>query len=171
MRSALLEQFPSDAVEGLLVGGEPARDLPMIKRSILTVALFCGCVALTGCQSQKLASGEKKKSAEAETYTLHTFKKIQLSEHFWSEGANYGDFNHDGMLDGAIVVAGNLPLTSVFMPGAPYALIRYFETDIPYDGHMIGKLPGDHHGKTEPPRITIVSPPSDVATGMHAGNR
>jgi hypothetical protein len=51
-----------------------------------------------------------------------------------------GDYNHDGMLDGAIVVAGNIPITSIFMPGAPYALIRYFETDVPYDGVLIGKL-------------------------------
>jgi hypothetical protein len=51
-----------------------------------------------------------------------------------------GDFNKDGMLDGAIVVAGNIPLNSIFMPGAPYALIRYFETDVPYDGVLIGKL-------------------------------
>src|SRR5882672_7750283 len=42
-------------------------------------------------------------SVSAEDYTLHTFKKIQLSEHFWSEGANYGDFNHDGKMD---VVSG-----------------------------------------------------------------
>ena len=54
-----------------------------------------------------------------------------------------GDFDRNGMLDGAIVVAGNLPLNSIFMPGAPYALIRYFETDMPYDGEVIGKLPGD----------------------------
>lgn len=53
-----------------------------------------------------------------------------------------GDFNGNGMLDGAIVVTGNMPLTSVFMPGAPYALIRYFETDMPYNGAMVGKLPG-----------------------------
>jgi hypothetical protein len=53
-----------------------------------------------------------------------------------------GDFNHDGFLDGAIVVAGNLPLTSIFMPGAPYALIRYFETDMPADGQRVGRLPG-----------------------------
>lgn len=51
-----------------------------------------------------------------------------------------GDFNHDGVLDGAIVVAGNIPLDSIFMPGAPYALIRYFETDIPYDGVRVGGL-------------------------------
>jgi hypothetical protein len=39
----------------------------------------------------------------AEDYTVHTFKKIKLSEHFWSEGAHYGDFNHDGKMD---VVSG-----------------------------------------------------------------
>lgn len=53
-----------------------------------------------------------------------------------------GDFNGDGRLDGAIVVTGNMPLTSVFMPGAPYALIRYFDTDMPYNGEVVGKLPG-----------------------------
>jgi len=35
----------------------------------------------------------------AEDYTLHTFKKVQLSDQFWSEGANLGDFNHDGKMD------------------------------------------------------------------------
>ena len=70
----------------------------------------------------------------------------------------FGDFNHDGMLDGAIVLTGNFPLNSVFMPGAPYAMIRYFETDIPYDGRMIGKLPGVHSVKAEPPRITVLPP-------------
>src|SRR6266404_1948156 len=39
----------------------------------------------------------------AADYTLHTFKKIQLSDEFWSEGANFGDFNHDGKMD---VVSG-----------------------------------------------------------------
>ena len=41
--------------------------------------------------------------AAAADYTLHTFKKIQLSDQFWSEGANFGDFNHDGKMD---VVSG-----------------------------------------------------------------
>jgi hypothetical protein len=57
-----------------------------------------------------------------------------------------GDFNKDGMLDGAIVVAGNLPLTSIFMPGAPYALIRYFDTDVPYDGVVVGAVPASTNG-------------------------
>ncbi len=35
----------------------------------------------------------------AADYKLHTFKKMQLSKHFWSEGANFGDFNHDGRMD------------------------------------------------------------------------
>lgn len=54
-----------------------------------------------------------------------------------------GDYDGDGMLDGAIVVAGNMPLDSILLPGAPYALIRYFETDIPYDGKVLGQLPGE----------------------------
>src|SRR2546430_2526776 len=32
-------------------------------------------------------------------YLLHTFKKTQLSDKFWCEGANVGDFNHDGKMD------------------------------------------------------------------------
>jgi hypothetical protein len=52
-----------------------------------------------------------------------------------------GDFNGDGLLDGAIVVAGNIPLDSIFMPGAPYALTRYFETDVPYSGITVGAAP------------------------------
>src|SRR5437764_8799480 len=39
----------------------------------------------------------------AKSYSLHTFKKMQLTDQFWSEGANFGDFNHDGKMD---VVAG-----------------------------------------------------------------
>jgi hypothetical protein len=30
---------------------------------------------------------------------LHTFKKTQLSDKFWSEGATFGDFNRDGRMD------------------------------------------------------------------------
>ncbi|HEY1173744.1 MAG TPA: PVC-type heme-binding CxxCH protein [Verrucomicrobiae bacterium] len=37
--------------------------------------------------------------ASAADYTLHTFKKTQLSEHFWSEGATFGDINKDGQND------------------------------------------------------------------------
>jgi hypothetical protein len=39
----------------------------------------------------------------AKDYTLHSFKKIQLTDKFWSEGASFGDFNHDGKMD---VVSG-----------------------------------------------------------------
>src|SRR5262247_2055355 len=30
---------------------------------------------------------------------LHVFKKIQLHDQFWSEGANFGDLNNDGQND------------------------------------------------------------------------
>src|SRR5215213_3348801 len=33
------------------------------------------------------------------TEELHTFKRIQLSDQFWSEGANFGDLNNDGTND------------------------------------------------------------------------
>ncbi len=29
----------------------------------------------------------------------HTFKKIQATDQFWAEGADIGDFNHDGIMD------------------------------------------------------------------------
>ncbi len=35
----------------------------------------------------------------AQPSLLHTFKRIQLTPHFWAEGAWYGDFNHDGVMD------------------------------------------------------------------------
>jgi hypothetical protein len=42
-------------------------------------------------------------AAAAADYTIHTWKKIQLSDQFWGEGANIGDFNKDGKMD---VVSG-----------------------------------------------------------------
>ena len=38
-------------------------------------------------------------SHAADSYVTHTFKKLQLDDHFWSEGASFGDFNHDGKMD------------------------------------------------------------------------
>jgi len=34
---------------------------------------------------------------------LRTFRKQQFEEHFWCEGASFGDFNRDGKMD---IVAG-----------------------------------------------------------------
>jgi len=39
----------------------------------------------------------------ATDYRISSFKKIRLSDQFWGEGANFGDFNHDGKSD---VVSG-----------------------------------------------------------------
>src|SRR6478735_12813866 len=35
----------------------------------------------------------------AEDYAIHGFKKLQLSDKFFCEGASFGDFNHDGVMD------------------------------------------------------------------------
>src|SRR5436190_20588691 len=54
--------------------------------------IFCGAllISVTPClvQSKEI---------------LHTFKKLQLTDKFWAEGATFGDFNHDGKAD---IVAG-----------------------------------------------------------------
>jgi hypothetical protein len=42
-------------------------------------------------------------AATAEDYLIHSFKRIQLTDQFWGEGASFGDFNHDGVVD---VVSG-----------------------------------------------------------------
>jgi len=38
-------------------------------------------------------------ASAADDYALRTFKRIQVSDLFWSEGANFGDFNKDGKND------------------------------------------------------------------------
>src|SRR6266566_9802660 len=47
-------------------------------------------VVLLVCLSPRLIQGKE---------ILHTFKKFQLTDKFWAEGANFGDFNHDGKID------------------------------------------------------------------------
>ncbi|MEW6305838.1 MAG: PVC-type heme-binding CxxCH protein [Verrucomicrobiota bacterium] len=37
--------------------------------------------------------------ATAADYALHSFKKLHLEKHYWSEGANFGDLNRDGKPD------------------------------------------------------------------------
>jgi len=38
-------------------------------------------------------------TAQAATPVLHTFKKLHLEPYYWSEGATFGDLNHDGVPD------------------------------------------------------------------------
>ena len=38
-------------------------------------------------------------SAAAADSTVPGFKKIQVTDQFWAEGADFGDFNHDGIMD------------------------------------------------------------------------
>jgi putative membrane-bound dehydrogenase-like protein len=42
-------------------------------------------------------------AAPAAEHTIHTFKTQRLSEHFWCEGASFGDVDRDGKMD---IVAG-----------------------------------------------------------------
>ena len=54
-----------------------------IPRSLLAAVISCG--ALITCA--------------APPRLLHSFKKIQVTDKFWAEGATFGDFNHDGKVD------------------------------------------------------------------------
>src|SRR6267143_1729647 len=54
----------------------------MNKFSFVLAFALSGCIAGNGAD-----------------YVLHSFKKIQLTDKFWCEGANFGDFNKDGKLD------------------------------------------------------------------------
>jgi len=49
------------------------------------------------CIAFALSSVEMARGKEQ--YVLHTFQKTQLSDQFFGEGANYGDFNRDGAMD------------------------------------------------------------------------
>jgi len=51
-----------------------------------------------------------------------------------------GDFNHDGWIDGTMIFTGVMPLDSPLLPGAPFLMIRNFETDIPIDGEWSGDV-------------------------------
>ena len=66
----------------------------MVKRALSRLAILCG-LFFAAITSTNLFSGD--------TYTLHTFKKIKLTDHYYSEGASFGDFNRDGVKD---VVSG-----------------------------------------------------------------
>ncbi len=61
----------------------------------------------------------------AEKYKLHTFNKLQLTDKFFSEGANFGDFNHDGSMD---VVAG-----PYWYAGPNFSERHEFYTPKPFD--------------------------------------
>src|SRR5215510_14031971 len=58
------------------------------------VALFPAAV-LSLWHGSSLRAGEERE--------LRAFRRVQLHDQFWSEGATYGDFNRDGKQD---VVAG-----------------------------------------------------------------
>lgn len=49
---------------------------------LITVIMVCSLPALLGAKE-----------------AVHTFKKVRLTDQFWAEGADLGDFNHDGQMD------------------------------------------------------------------------
>ncbi|MBI1840302.1 MAG: VCBS repeat-containing protein [Verrucomicrobia bacterium] len=60
----------------------------------MTYPTLVSVLGLAGCVAAVAADSE---------LTVRAFKKIQVSDQFWAEGANFGDFNKDGVMD---VVSG-----------------------------------------------------------------
>jgi putative membrane-bound dehydrogenase-like protein len=120
-----------------------------------------GCICLIFGLSSAVYSAEK--------YTLHSFKKTQLSDKFFSEGANLGDFNHDGVMDivsGPYWYAGpKFTERHEYYKAVPFDIAKYSENffaftyDINRDGWtdiVIIGFPGKEtwwfenpHGKSE----------------------
>jgi hypothetical protein len=65
-----------------------SRRRPAWGAQVLAAALAIGC-PLLGVTA----------AARAADDIIHTFTKIKLSDEFYSEGATFGDFNHDGVMD------------------------------------------------------------------------
>jgi putative membrane-bound dehydrogenase-like protein len=67
----------------------------------------------------------------AEPYTLHAFQRIQLSDQFFCEGASYGDFNRDRVMDvvsGPYWYAGpKFTERHEYYPASPYDIAGYSE--------------------------------------------
>jgi hypothetical protein len=53
----------------------------------MKIPLFCLALILPVC------------CVSAETFVIHEFRKVRLSGEFFSEGANFGDFNNNGVMD------------------------------------------------------------------------
>jgi putative membrane-bound dehydrogenase-like protein len=72
-----------------------------------------------------MLSASAAAAGAAEKYTLHSFKKLQLSDKFFCEGASFGDFNHDGVMD---VVSG-----PYWYAGPSYTERHEYYAPKPYD--------------------------------------
>ena len=52
-----------------------------------------------GCMGTLIACLLAAPTAAAEKRLVHTFDKLQISDQFFAEGAAFGDFTHDGVMD------------------------------------------------------------------------
>ncbi|MEX0611854.1 MAG: PVC-type heme-binding CxxCH protein, partial [Pirellulales bacterium] len=93
----------------------------------------------------------------AERYTLHSFQKTQLSDQFFGEGAHYGDFNRDGVMDlvsGPYWYAGpNFTERHEYYPAKPFDINGYSDNFFAFTHDVNGDdwtdivvigFPGEH---------------------------
>src|SRR6185503_15305610 len=64
------------------------------------MAFSKNCVQLPNSMTKHfLLAGLFASVIAAQADELHSFRRIQLSDQFWSEGASFGDLNNDGKND------------------------------------------------------------------------
>ncbi|MFK7821330.1 MAG: hypothetical protein AB8G99_21625, partial [Planctomycetaceae bacterium] len=48
---------------------------------------------------QTLAYGQRREPSHDHDHVLHQFRRVQLTDTYFSEGASFGDINNDGVMD------------------------------------------------------------------------
>src|SRR6476620_4258116 len=139
----------------------------------MSIRQSCGCIVLALTMAA-VTNG-------AEDYAIHSFKKLQLSDKFFSEGASFGDFNHDGVMDvvsGPYWYAGpNYTERHEYYKAEPFNIAVYsenffaFTCDVNHDGWtdiIIIGFPGKEtwwfdnpHGRSETWQRHVMLPMTD----------
>ena len=61
--------------------------------------MFCLCLTLVFALVMPCVAQDDHDHSHADHNALHEFKRVQLTDTYFSEGANFGDINNDGVMD------------------------------------------------------------------------
>src|SRR3954465_9116851 len=91
----------------------------------------CATLCFSFVPAITAADKAKPHTKGGEKHTLQAFQKTQLSDKFFGEGASFGDFNHDGVMDivsGPYWYAGpKFTERHEYYPAVPFDIAKYSE--------------------------------------------